>query len=61
MKTKILFIVLLGLNLIVLLGQLWPEGAPPFARIVNIITLVCNIVFIAVIFTKVLRSNYEKK
>jgi hypothetical protein len=27
------------LNAVVLLGQLWPEGAPPFARIVNIVFL----------------------
>lgn len=37
--------LLLVLNTIVLLGQLWPEGAPPFARIVNIITLGLNIAF----------------
>jgi hypothetical protein len=35
--------LLVVLNIIVLLGQLWPEGAPPFARIVNIITLFCNV------------------
>ena len=32
-----ILIVLLTLNAIVLLGQLWPEGAPPFARVVNIV------------------------
>jgi hypothetical protein len=37
---RILLIVLLVLNAVVLLGQLWPEGAPPFARTVNIIFLV---------------------
>ena len=31
-----LLIVLIVLNCVVLLGQLWPEGAPPFARVVNI-------------------------
>lgn len=41
-----LLIVLLILNAIVLLGQLWPEGAPPFARIVNIAFLVANLVFL---------------
>ncbi|MBK9515041.1 MAG: hypothetical protein IPO05_15740 [Flavobacteriales bacterium] len=34
-----ILIVLLTLNAIVLLGQLWPEGAPPFARVVNIVFL----------------------
>lgn len=37
---KPILIVLIVLNAIVLLGQLWPEGAPPFARTVNIIFLV---------------------
>jgi hypothetical protein len=27
---------LIVLNAVVLLGQLWPAGAPPFARAVNI-------------------------
>lgn len=38
MNRKIL-ILLLVLNAVVLLGQLWPEGAPPFARWVNILFL----------------------
>ena len=43
---KKLFIVLrLGLNAVVLLGQAWPEGAPPFARTVNIIFLVLSVVY----------------
>lgn len=33
-------IVLVVLNSVVLLGQVWPEGAPPFARAVNIAFLV---------------------
>jgi len=32
--------ILLLLNLMVLLGQLWPEGAPPFAKIINIVFLI---------------------
>ncbi|MBL8000680.1 MAG: hypothetical protein JNL05_01855 [Flavobacteriales bacterium] len=32
-------ILLIVLNIVVLLGQLWPEGAPPFARWVNILFL----------------------
>lgn len=37
-----ILLILLILNLIVLMGQLWPEGAPPFARAVNIGFLVCS-------------------
>ena len=32
-------ILLIVLNIVVLFGQLWPEGAPPFARWVNILFL----------------------
>ncbi|MBA3882309.1 MAG: hypothetical protein H0X73_06225 [Chthoniobacterales bacterium] len=40
------FVVLLVvLNCIVLLGQLWPEGAPPFARAVNILFLVLSLIY----------------
>lgn len=39
MFKKPILILLLVLNAVVLLGQLWPEGAPPFASIVNIITI----------------------
>jgi hypothetical protein len=36
-KLKIAFLVLLVLtNIMVLLGQIWPEGVPPFAKTVNI-------------------------
>lgn len=52
-NNKLILIVLLVLNSIVLLGQLWPEGAPPFARTVNIITLVFNFIFfISMVFNK---------
>ncbi|MBL8011259.1 MAG: hypothetical protein JNJ64_11680 [Flavobacteriales bacterium] len=37
---RTLLVILVCLNAVVLLGQLWPEGAPPFARIVNIVFLV---------------------
>ena len=33
------------LNCIVLLGQLWPEGAPPFARAVNILFLILSLFY----------------
>lgn len=32
--------LLVVLNAVVLLGQVWPEGAPPFARWVNVAFLV---------------------
>ena len=34
--------ILLLLNFVVAMGQLWPEGAPPFARHVNIVFLILN-------------------
>lgn len=40
---KVVPIVLIVLNAVVLLGQVWPEGAPPFARAVNIAFLVLNL------------------
>ena len=39
---KAFVVVLLVLNAVVLLGQVWPEGAPPFARGVNIAFLALN-------------------
>lgn len=44
MNNKTTLGMLIVLNMLVLLGQLWPEGAPPFARIINIITLIVDIV-----------------
>ena len=35
--------LLIAFNIIVLLGQLWPEGAPPFARWVNILFLAATL------------------
>lgn len=50
---KIAVIILIVLNAIVLLGQLWPEGAPPFARTVNITFLALSLVFFVFqLFTK---------
>jgi len=42
---RTILIVLIVLNLIVLLGQVWPEGAPPFARTVNILFLIGSLMF----------------
>ncbi len=47
MKTRTTILILIVLNVIVLVGQLWPEGAPPFARIVNIVFLVGSLLFFA--------------
>jgi hypothetical protein len=43
-KNTILLILIL-LNCVVLLGQIWPEGVPPFARIVNIVFLISSLLF----------------
>lgn len=37
--------VLIVLNIVVLLGQVYPEGAPPFARVVNILFLILSLLF----------------
>jgi hypothetical protein len=37
---------LIVLNAVVLLGQLWPEGAPPFARAVNVVCLILDLCFL---------------
>ena len=42
---KTIVIILIILNAIVLLGQLWPEGAPPFARTVNVIFLAGSLIY----------------
>ena len=46
MTQRVIATLLVVLNLIVLLGQVWPEGAPPFARTVNIAFLAGNLVFL---------------
>ena len=40
---RALLALLLLLNAVVLLGQIWPAGAPPFARAVNILFLVLSL------------------
>lgn len=37
--------VLMVLNIVVLSGQIYPEGAPPFARVVNILFLIFSLLF----------------
>ena len=50
--TKTLGWILLVLNAIVLLGQVWPEGAPPFARVVNIAVLTVDVVVLVRLLTR---------
>lgn len=45
MKTRVLLGLLVLLNVVVLAGQVWPEGAPPFARTVNIVFLVGSLLY----------------
>ena len=45
MSHRIIVMVLLLMNAVVLLGQLWPAGAPPFARTVNIAFLAASFVY----------------
>ena len=45
---KLVLVVLLVLNVVVLAGQIWPEGAPPFARTVNVAFLAASLLFFAV-------------
>ena len=47
MKNRSVLLVLIALNALVLLGQLVPDMAPPFARAVNIIFLICSFLFFA--------------
>ena len=42
-SARALLLLLVVLNVLVLLGQLWPAGAPPFARAVNIGFLVLSL------------------
>jgi hypothetical protein len=49
---KLILTALIILNLLVLLGQIWPEGAPPFARTVNVATLMLNLFYFAGRFRK---------
>ncbi len=46
---KVLFTILLLANAMVLLGQLWPEGAPPFAHTANVATLAANLLVFALL------------
>jgi hypothetical protein len=45
-KTRIMILILLLLNLAVLAGQVWPESAPPFAGTINIVFLAANLLYL---------------
>lgn len=45
MNSRLVLGVLTLLNAVVLLGQIWPEGAPPFARGVNVAFLVLSLLY----------------
>jgi hypothetical protein len=52
-KLKIAFLVILILtNIMVLLGQIWPEGVPPFAKTVNISFLCLTLVYFILLLAK---------
>lgn len=55
-RQKYILPVLILLNTIVLIGQLYPAGAPPFARIVNIVFLVGSLIF----FVALIRQKQRK-
>jgi hypothetical protein len=52
-----LLVLLLVLNAVVLLGQVYPEGAPPFARAVNIVFLVISLAYFVNTLWRVRRSR----
>ena len=54
---KVIIIILIILNAMVLLGQIWPEGTPPFARTVNIVFLVACLVYLVFNLGKANKKN----
>ncbi len=41
---QVALVLMIATNAMVLLGQVWPEGAPPFARVVNIAFLTASLI-----------------
>jgi len=56
---RIFVAVLTLLNAVVLLGQVWPEGAPPFARTVNVAFLVLSLAFFVGLLSGKLATRAE--
>jgi len=54
--TKSLLLILIVLNIVVLAGQVWPDGAPPFARTVNIGFLVASLLYFLLQLRRVKKS-----
>ena len=54
-KIRVVIVLTLWINGVVLLGQVWPEGAPPFARVVNIVYLSGTLVY----FLRLLRKYVQ--
>ena len=54
-------VVLVILNCVVLLGQLWPEGAPPFARAVNILFLLLSLFYFITAMRAAFRSSEPQR
>lgn len=52
MLPRPLVVLLFVVNAVVLLGQIWPEGAPPFARTVNIAFLVATLLVFGVMLRR---------
>lgn len=46
MPFRLLLWILLVANAMVLLGHLWPEGAPPFASMVTLGFLIANLLLL---------------
>jgi hypothetical protein len=61
MIKKTILITVIVLNSIVLLGQLWPAGTPPFARMVNIVTMVLNLLIFIMLLKKNINISLVRK
>ena len=58
MISRTVVMILLVANVLVLLGQIWPDGAPPFAHTVNVVTLAANVLLLGVMLGRRMpRSN----
>ncbi len=56
---KIGLIVLVVLNIMVLIGQIWPEHTPRFARLINISFLILTLLYLA--YQILMISRKQKK
>ncbi|MBS1535136.1 MAG: hypothetical protein U0X58_00850 [Flavobacteriaceae bacterium] len=56
MKRFLLYPLIL-LNALVLLGQLWPSGAPPFAYNVTVLFLIASLLYFTVELVSMRKNN----